>query len=414
MTADEPAPEPVHTRGNDPDTGPTLLAYEVNTTPVPLTSSTVGESPHLGTVTVRISLPGSTPVDCDGLLFVFPVGDAEHDLIAKNSTRTISPALPTGTWRMKPSSTGRFNATPRTAPYRFEPGALPVEFDFPDLEINSAPGNATLTVQEKVKGATQDTTNTLAPPPALPKAPAGFTLRNFRPAATSVYAGSEVTLSWDTEPKGHTLTLAWEDQTVDVTSVRSHTVRVYQDTVFELRASKPKTAPPLYRLQTTVTVANPWLHAGDLTATGTVDILQPAPDSHSPIQDVPQLELPQSRMYHDQPVHITYQPETDGLLTGTLRAHTPGARGSLAITVTAPGSPQVSQHYEIRCHGPGNADPRVPGEILDVPVPARNTVLVTWNLTDQQRQPDSDGAMPASLTTSLRWQPWGTRARTQT
>ncbi|MFH9267873.1 hypothetical protein ACH4KN_27040 [Streptomyces sp. NPDC017546] len=402
---------PQRVRVSGTDDGTQLLDYDVYTAPNPLDASEKSGAARIGSVSVKVSLAAGTPVVCKQLTFTFPVGDKDTDLIPENHIRVIHPGYP-GTWTIRPTKTyGCFLAKPKNTSYgTISAGDIPLEFTFPNVEINSAHGTATLAIEEVVN----DVTNR---PPlfALPKVPAGIEFRDFRPDESSVHAGAEIHLSWRAQlPKGHQVYLLWSGHQENVTGRNSYDVHIYRTTVFQLWDCPPETPSTPHLIQQTVaTVCHPWLWAGNLTVGGPADILQPDPAPHSPhADDTPPLELLQSEMYGST-VSRTYTAETDGLLTGTLRSCTDSADGTLAIDVTPPHS-KLGHHYKIRCHGAGHKDPRKPGDNLEALVLADSTVRITWTLTDNKRTTDKEGGIPDSFLTSLHWRPWGIGSLTPT
>ncbi|MER7705707.1 hypothetical protein ABTX81_22795 [Kitasatospora sp. NPDC097605] len=382
------------------------LAYDVVTVPAPLNCSVKGTKRY-GTVSVKVFRAAGEALTCDSLAFTFPEGDAETDLLPEVHHGDIGTGCPYGTWNLEQiNDSGRFVATPQPGYGTVEAGAASLEFTFSELEINSAPGTASLTIEETTGPVGAATTGTTWPAP-LPKGPAGFVFADFRPVRSVVRAGTCPTLSWRAAlPAGCKAFLLWDDRQVEVTTVTSYSrAAITQDTVFQLRAcTTGDIDKPLMVLDTTVTVSNPQLHVRTLEATGPVHLLRPSP-SAGPLEPL------QTEMYADQPVRRFYRAETDGLLTGTIRTLSDGATAELGVHVVPKGGTDQSGHFSrISCQGPGEPDRRRPAETLDVLVPADSKVTVSWNLVDGKRRKGADGSMPDTITVTLRWQPWGRAA----
>ncbi len=285
----------MHSRPNSwvavDDDSTTTLTYGLQVNPAPLTVSTAGESPVLGSLEFVVTNPTSNPIAVTSVAFSFSVGTVGTSLtpttanvgtqVSDTTTWMVqSPGIVTSglaTYTMKPQTGSTGNIPPHSS-------VVVQIFNFQTVQVA---GNTTVIVKEVI-GQSSGFVNF-----QVTTFPTGF---YFNGLSANVASGSVLTPVAQV-PSGSAVTLVWNSSIVSLTSFKIFYSNASQgqqtasptdtgewlsppltsDTVFTVvvTVAIADGAPLSAALSTAVSVQNPALIAASITA-GTATINGPA------------------------------------------------------------------------------------------------------------------------------------------
>ncbi|MEU8547164.1 hypothetical protein AB0C81_09190 [Streptomyces roseoverticillatus] len=352
-----------------------VLTYTVESDPEPIQVSQ-GTTPKTATLRITVTNHRQSAVHIESVRFSFPVGGGPAEL-SSNPGSAEPQVDDIKFWRfdLDEERPGSAVLTPKRSA-TLPPGGQ-LELALAHIEINSAVGTSTLTIEESIKNE-----GTCTEERPLAKVPAGFTTGDFRPERILVRSGNSAELTWRGESRpGATYTMLHDGQPCDVTCVRHwESPPLHRDTAFALVVEVTEGGNTAeYAMTTVVTVARPDLVVNDLTVGGNTTL------THFPAG----FDLGDA-------LELTYSAETDGFLVGYVRAdqevpETEDPPPALIVTVSAGGTERVTGvQSRLTERAPGD-----PGSRLTAVVPRGATVTITRT-----------GTTPS--THALSWLPFGT------
>lgn len=198
---------------------PTVLRYDLTTTPLPLQASPATGSLAIAQLTITAtnpnSHPNSNPVNLAGLIITLPVGDDADSLT--HDASSIGPVPPSG-WNPP-----IINYPSGQVTYTFQPsagqasvGGDGLSFVFDNIQINRQTGTVLVQVTEGSNGCS---------PPNCPTAqmyvtkfPNGWGQVSFWANPANINEGGNVTLNWE-GPQGATYSIQYYTPTQGIMNV---------------------------------------------------------------------------------------------------------------------------------------------------------------------------------------------------
>ncbi len=254
-----------------PVTSNTLLTYALNTLPDPLQVSPASGNTVYAALTFVVSnnTNPATVVNVSKIQFAIPVGGTGAQSLASSAVGILGSASPSADWNFAvDQSTGICTATTTSG------NPIPVTtngiiFQVYNIAVVKETGTVAITVTETASTDSLPSQARLATF-NVAKFPYGFFFTNFTPNVPMVQDQGTVTLTWEgSDQAGYTM--FWNDQSQNVTNVRSWTSpALTTDTTFLLRAAVVSLGQTVTAdLTTTVVVANPELQGSSLNVSGT-------------------------------------------------------------------------------------------------------------------------------------------------
>lgn len=243
-----------------------LLSYAISTYPDPLQVSPLTGNPSIASLTIVVSNSTSDLIYCNSITFSLTLGN-----LAQNLTETAvgiqAAAQPSDQWQLTNNGDGTFTATPKQPQYNAI-SKTGLVFQIYNIQVNQTVGTVAFDVDEL---SSTDGTNFSDKynEYQVAKFPYGFYVSNFTANTPMVQDLGTAVLTWIGSDLA-TYTILYDDQSVDVTEVRTWTTPPLSHvTNFILKATAQSEGETVYTyLNTTVTVANPDLSATSLTVSG--------------------------------------------------------------------------------------------------------------------------------------------------
>ena len=229
-------------------TAGSLLSYEIEPDPNPLTVSTA-KDPVVGRLDISVAVGNSGPAFCKSIKVRIPIG-AGASALTENRTQLTSSVVGASGWTARSGfDDGAWRVFEFVAERPVQVTGRAVTLVISQIEVNKAVGEAGLEIIEE-SSPTNGSFTPKTVEAAVQKFPAEFIFRNFRPAKVMVSNGEKAILKWDGSTDAE-YTMFWDRSSQDVSNLREWTT------------PEPLTAPTGFMLQAKVT-------AGGVTLTHTL------------------------------------------------------------------------------------------------------------------------------------------------
>ncbi|MFE7594122.1 hypothetical protein ACFU6K_32425 [Kitasatospora sp. NPDC057512] len=337
---------------------PTLLTYTLHPTPLPVGGR--------GTLRITVANRRATPVTCDSVTFTLPVGSTPSDCATTHAAdfRVVDEFR----WRLRSDDSAKdsasFTATP-TEP--LVPGERHT-FEIVGIPIGEQAGTARLRITELAcdEGEPQRTAVQTRP---VRKLADDLILSDFTPDHAAIGHDGTVVLTWTcTPPPGADYTLYYGDnQSAEVNdhidangNGRWTSPPLDTTTAFLIQQSSTSGGDVVqHTLTTAVTVTNPDMEVGNLSANGTTSLLG-AVQQFDAVKELP----------------LTRTAPTDGFLHGYIKTTDSGSPATLQIVITAPGSDTPPLSISVQSTDQAGGDRNQDGRVF-TPVPAGARIQAT-------------------------------------
>ena len=231
-----------------------VLEYAVRTDPSPLEASPASGPPTSAWIEFEVSCPPETgQATVASIAFNLPVGDPsapDSSDLAQN--KNIGPSVSSSGPDLWQVDTGLSDGSFIVRPAAGQSGVIAgqtLTVTFTGIVVSAVVGTAEVGIVEQTDQPDQPRQTTIE----VAKFPQGFYASDFTATTPLIDPGKSATLTWSGSDNA-TFTLMYQDQTVDVTNVRSWaSPQLYETTTFTLRA-KASVGGETVELDATTTV----------------------------------------------------------------------------------------------------------------------------------------------------------------